>query len=386
MSPKLLFFITEDWFFCSHFLGRAKAALHGGYEVVVVARESAHGKTICDQGMRFIPLPISRRGLNPFWELLTILRLISIYRRERPAVAHHIALKPIMYGTIAAFFSGCRKIVNAPVGLGFVYSSGSWKARFLRPFTQVGLKVLLNPRGSRVIFENEDDVRTFVAARIVRLQDAILIRGAGVDTQEFAVVPEPGGSPVVILVARMLWDKGIGEYVEAAHILKTRGRVVRMLLVGAPDDQNPASIPIKTLNEWNSSGAVEWLGHRSDIPELLTQSHIVCLPSYREGLPKSLLEGLAAGRPLVATDVPGCREAVQDGVNGFLVPAKDARSLADALEKLIRSRELRQRMGEASRNLALTEFSSQRIETETLAVYSQLSQKGMPSKNQTSRT
>ncbi|GAB6111204.1 hypothetical protein JCM14713_09620 [Desulfomicrobium salsuginis] len=226
----------------------------------------------------------------------------------------------------------------------------------------------------------------FVAAKIVRPQDAILIRGAGVDTQEFAVAPEADGSPVVILVARMLWDKGIGEYVEAAHILKTRGRVVRMLLVGAPDDQNPASIPTKALNEWNLSGAVEWLGHRSDIPELLTQSHIVCLPSYREGLPKSLLEGLAAGRPLVATDVPGCREAVQDGVNGFLVPAKDARSLADALEKLILSRELRQRMGEASRNLALSEFSSQRIEAETLAVYFQLSQKGMPSKNQTSRT
>ncbi|WP_459823052.1 glycosyltransferase family 4 protein [Desulfomicrobium salsuginis] len=386
MSPKLLYFITEDWFFRSHFLGRARAALHDGYEVVVVARESSHGKTIRDQGMRFIPLPISRRGLNPFRELITILRLILIYRRERPSVVHHIALKPIMYGTIAAIFAGCRKIINAPVGLGFVFSSGSWKARFLRPLAMLGLKVLLNPRGSTVIFENQDDVGAFVAAKIVRPQDAILIRGAGVDTQEFAVAPEADGSPVVILVARMLWDKGIGEYVEAAHILKTRGRVVRMLLVGAPDDQNPASIPTKALNEWNLSGAVEWLGHRSDIPELLTQSHIVCLPSYREGLPKSLLEGLAAGRPLVATDVPGCREAVQDGVNGFLVPAKDARSLADALEKLILSRELRQRMGEASRNLALSEFSSQRIEAETLAVYFQLSQKGMPSKNQTSRT
>lgn len=386
MSPKLLYFITEDWFFCSHFLGRAKAALHDGYEVVVVARESSYGKTIREQGLRFIPFPISRRGLNPFRELMTILRLISIYRRERPAVVHHIALKPIMYGTVAAFFCGCRKIVNAPVGLGFVYSSGSWKACFLRPFAQFGLKVLLNPRGSRVIFENQDDVRAFVDARIVRPQDAILIRGAGVDTQEFFVVLEPEGSPVVILVARMLWDKGIGEYVEAAQILKTRGRVVRLLLVGVPDDQNPASIPIKTLNEWNSSGAVEWLGHRSDIPELLTQSHIVCLPSYREGLPKSLLEGLAAGRPIVATDVPGCREAVQDGVNGFLVPAKDARSLADALEKLILSRDLRQRMGKASRNLAQTEFSSQRIIAETLAVYFQLTDKVISPQDNTSRT
>ena len=385
MSPKLLFFITEDWFFCSHFLGRAKAALRFGHEVVVVARESAHANAIREQGIRFVPFPISRRGLNPFRELMTILRLIAIYRRERPAMVHHIALKPIMYGTIAAFFSGCRKIANAPVGLGFVFSSGSWKARFLRPLAMLGLKVLLNPRGSKVIFENQDDVGAFVAAKIVRPQDAILIRGAGVDTQEFAVVPEADGSPVVILVARMLWDKGIGEYVEAAHILKTRGRVVRMLLVGAPDDQNPASIPIKTLNEWNASGVVEWLGHRSDIPELLAQSHIVCLPSYREGLPKSLLEGLAAGRPLVATDVPGCREAVLDGVNGYLVPAKDARSLADALEKLILSRDLRQRMGKASRNLAQTEFSSQRIEAETLDVYFQLTDRVMSPQNNISR-
>ncbi|NCC85775.1 MAG: glycosyltransferase family 1 protein [Clostridia bacterium] len=369
MRPKLLYFITEDWFFCSHFLGRAKAALSAGHDVVVVARERSHGNAIRKQGLKFIPFPISRRGLNPFRELLTILRLISIYRREHPDVVHHIALKPIMYGTIAALFCGCRKIVNAPVGLGFVFSSGSWKARLLRPFAGLGLQFLLNPRGSRVIFENQDDVRAFVGARIVRPQDAILIRGAGVDTREFAVAPEPDGSPVIILVARMLWDKGIGEYVEAAQILKARGRLVRMLLVGAPDDQNPASIPIKTLNEWNASGVVEWLGHRNDIPKLLGQSHIVCLPSYREGLPKSLLEGLAAGRPLVTTDVPGCREAVQDGANGFLVPAKDARSLADALEKLILNHELRRKMGTASRNLALTDFSSQRIEAETLAVY-----------------
>jgi len=380
-QSKIVYFITEDWFFCSHFLGRAKAALQAGYEVVVVARESTHGKIIRDQGLTFIPFQISRRGLNPFRELMAILRLIMIYRRERPTVVHHIALKPIMYGTIAAYFSGCRKIINAPVGLGFVFSSGSWKARFLRPFAHLGFKVLLNPCGSRVIFENQDDIRDFVAAKIVRPEDALLIRGAGVDTQEFPVVPEPGGSPVVILVSRMLWDKGIGEYVEAAQILKTRGRVVRMLLVGAPDDQNPASISAKTLDDWNASGLVECLGHRSDIPNLLAQSHIVCLPSYREGLPKSLLEGLAAGRPLVATDVPGCREAVQDGVNGFLVPAKDALSLADALEKLILSSELRQRMATASRNLALTEFSSLRIETETLAVYFQLTDRVISRKN-----
>ena len=369
MKKKIIYFITEDWFFCSHFMGRATAALHAGYEVIVVARENAFGGKIREQGITLIPFPISRRGLNPFRELMTIFNIVTIYRRERPAIVHHIAFKPIIYGTIAAFFSGCRKIVNAPVGLGFVYSSESWAARFLRPLARLGFKCLLNPQGSRVIFENQDDLKAFVAAEIVRAHDAILIRGAGVDTDEFFVVPEPDGPPVVILVSRMLWDKGIAEYVEAARILKFRGRSVRMLLVGDPDDQNPASIPIKKLDEWNKNGVVEWLGYRSDISDLLALSHIVCLPSYREGLPKSLLEGLAAGRPLVATDVPGCREAVQDGINGFLVPPKDAQSLANALEKLILNRELRHIMGRTSRDLALIEFSSQRIETETLAVY-----------------
>jgi len=353
---------------------------------VVVARESAHGKKIREQGFTFIPFPISRRGLSPLRELITILRLILIYRRERPAIAHHIALKPIMYGTIAAFFSGCRKIVNAPVGLGFVFSSGSWKARLLRPLACLGLKMLLNPRESRVIFENSDDLQAFVAQRIVRPHEAILIRGAGVDTTVFSFVPETVGTPTVILVARMLWDKGIGEYVEAAQILKTRGRTVRMLLIGAPDDQNPASIPLKRLDEWNASGVIEWLGQREDIASLLVLSHIVCLPSYREGLPKSLLEGLAAGRPLVATDVPGCREVVQDGINGFLVPVRNALSLANALEKLILNSELRQTMGKASRDLALAEFSSQRIEDETLVVYFQLTDKAIVPQEYSLRT
>lgn len=372
MSPKLLYFITEDWFFCSHFLGRAKAALHDGYEVVVVARESAHGKTIREQGLTFIPFPISRRGLNPFRELIAVLRLITIYRRERPTVVHHIALKPIMYGTIAAFFSGCRNIINAPVGLGYVFSSVSWKAFILRPCIQLGLKILLNPRDSRVIFENQDDVRSFVSRKIVRFQDAILIRGAGVDAQEFIVTPEPDGPPVVILAARMLWDKGIGEYVNAAQILKAHGREVRMLLVGAPDDQNPSSIPIDILQAWNASGTVEWLGHRSDISMLLAQSHIACLPSYREGLPKFLLEGLAAGRPIVATDVPGCREAVRHGLNGLLVPKKNAAALAEALESLFINRNLRLKMGAYSRQMAVEEFSSERINYETLTLYNQL--------------
>ncbi|MDO9582818.1 MAG: glycosyltransferase family 4 protein [Desulfomicrobium sp.] len=371
-SSKILYFITEDWFFCSHFLARAVAARDAGFDVVVVARENSLGGKIRDHGIKFVPFPISRRSVNPFRELMTVFRLISIYRRERPALVHHIALKPIMYGSIAAMFSGRPKIVNAPIGLGFVFSSSSWKAMILRPLSRLGLKVLLNPRGSRVVFENSDDLGSFVAFGMVRARDAVLIRGAGVDTEIFSFVPEPEGVPVVILTARMLWDKGVGEYVEAARLLRSRGCQARFLLAGNPDEENPAAISVQILKGWQDEGVIEWLGHREDIPMLLAQSHIVCLPSYREGLPKSLLEGLATGRPIVATDVPGCREAVRHGVNGYLVPVKDPVALADALEKLIIDKKLRREMGAASRDLAVTEFISARIEAETLEVYFQL--------------
>ena len=372
IPPKILFFIAEDWSFYSHFLARAIAAREAGFDVVVVARENDLGKKIRDHGLKFVPFPISRRGVNPFRELLTVFRLIAIYRNERPTLVHHIALKPIMYGSLAALFSGRPKIVNAPIGLGFMFSSSSWKARVLRPLARLGLKMLLNPKGSRVVFENGDDLGSFVSEGMVRASEAVLIRGAGVDTDLFSFIPEPDGIPVVILTARMLWDKGVGEYVEAARLLHDRGCRARFLLAGKPDEENPAAIPFQVLKGWQDEGVVEWLGHREDIPALLAQSHVVCLPSYREGLPKSLLEGLSTGRAIVATDVPGCREAVRDGVNGYLVPAKDVLALANALEKLINDRVLREAMGVESRKLAESEFISARIEAETLDVYFQL--------------
>ena len=371
-SLKVIYFIAEDWSFCSHFLARAVAAKKAGFDVVVVARENSLGEKIRDHGLKFISFPISRRGVNPFRELLMVLRLISIYLRERPALVHHIALKPIIYGSLAALFSGRPKIVNAPIGLGFVFSSSSLKARFLRPLARLGLRMLLNPAGSRVVFENNDDLESFVAEGMVRASDAVLIRGAGVDTDLFGFVPEPAGTPLVILTARMLWDKGVGEFVEAARLLRSRGCQARFLLVGNPDKENPAAISLQILKGWQDEGVIEWLGHREDIPMLLAQSHIVCLPSYREGLPKSLLEGLATGRPIVATDVPGCRETVHNGLNGYLVPAKDALALANALEKLIRDKALREAMGTESRKLAESEFISARIEAETLEVYFQM--------------
>jgi glycosyltransferase involved in cell wall biosynthesis len=366
---KLLYLVTEDWFFCSHFLDRAVAASKAGYEVTVVAREGVHGDVIRRAGLNFIPLAFDRRGTNPMHEAAICLQLWRLYRRYRPDIVHHVALKPILYGSLAALFSGRPFIVNAPVGMGFVFTSQRLLARLLKPIVLFGMRHLLNPRGSKVVFENKDDLASAVQSRLVRRECAELIRGAGVDTVRITARPEPEEPVRVILGARMLWDKGVSEFVEAAQIVRRTFPAVHFLLVGAPDAGNPASIPEEQLSLWQQNGWVQWLGHRNDMPELLETCHIACLPSYREGLPKFLLEALAAGRAVVATDVPGCREAVEPGVNGLRVPARDSVALARALMELIADGETRKQFGVNGRARAEREFASARVIDETLALY-----------------
>lgn len=370
--PKLLYLITEDWFFCSHFLERAIAAQAAGYEVIVVAREGAHGTVIRNAGLRLIPLDIQRRGLNPLSELRILLAIWRIYRIERPDLLHHIALKPILYGSFSARLTGLRHLINAPVGMGFVFTSNSRLSRLLRPLVLTTMRWLLNPSGSKVVFENNDDLRDFVANGMVQYSDAILIRGAGVNLDLFQPHLEPEGIPVVVLTARMLWDKGVSEFVDAARQLRKEGVNARFLLVGAPDSGNPAAIAVTQLQTWHAEGVIEWLGYRDDMPTVLASSHIVCLPSYREGLPKSLIEALVAGRPVVTTDVPGCREVVIDGKNGLLVPPRDAAALGLALKRLIRDRPLRVRLGINGRERAVREFASSIVIDATLRLYREL--------------
>lgn len=370
--PRLVFFATEDWFFCSHFLDRAVAARDRGFDVAVVTRVREEGARIAASGLRVHPIDIGRRAANPFAEMRAIYQVWRIYRSEQPALVHHVALKPIVFGTLAAKLARVRRIVNAPVGMGFVFASSSLLARALRPSLRLALRLLLNPRGSRVVFENPDDLEAAVGDGFVRREETALIRGAGVDLEAFRASPEPPGPPAVVLVARMLREKGVGVFVEAAGMLRKSGLDARFLLVGGPDPGNPGSIPEAQLRGWEQEGAVEWLGHRSDIPAILEHASIVCLPSYREGLPKSLLEALAAGRPIVATDVPGCREAVVAGENGFLVPPRDPHRLAEALATLIRDGDMRARFGRRSRQLAEAEFGTARVNEATLALYSSM--------------
>ncbi len=363
---KMLFFVTEDWFVCSHWLPLVEGAKKTGFDVVVVTRTGKHLEKILQRGIRVIPFEISRRGSNIFREFEALLRLMQIYRKEQPDIVHHVAMKPILYGSLIAHLMRVPHTVNWVAGMGWLFVSNNLRAKILRIVVQKVLGVLL--RRTSVIVENKDD-QAIIADLGVAARRIHLVRGAGVDTQLYAPSPEPGSIPLVVLPARMLWDKGVGEFVEAAAQLKKRGVNARFALVGDPDAQNPASVSVQQLTTWHKEGAVEWWGRHEDMPQVFAQSHIVCLPSYREGLPKALLEAASCGRPIVTTNVPGCREIVRDGDNGLLVEARNATALAEALAKLLSDTGLRQQMGQRGRERVLGEFSQERIVAQVLALY-----------------
>ncbi|MCH8998788.1 MAG: glycosyltransferase family 4 protein, partial [Proteobacteria bacterium] len=304
-------------------------------------------------------------------ESAAVAELIGIYRRERPDMVHQVAMKPVLYGSFAAMVAGVPAVINALAGMGYVFTSSAAKARLLRPLIKTGFHWLLDRANARLILQNPDDVAAMGAGTVAPKRIA-LIRGSGVDTKAFAPEPEPGGTPIAVMVSRMLWDKGVGELVEAARILKERKAPVEVVLVGPPDPENPASISEQQLRDWEASGEVAWWGERSDIAQIWAKSHIAVLPSHREGLPKSLLEAAACGRPMVATEVSGCREVVRPGETGLLVPPHDPKRLADALERLAAEPELRRRMGSAARELVERELSQEVVVEQTMALYREL--------------
>ena len=362
---KLLFIVTEDWYFVSHRLPLAVAAQAAGFDVAVATRVGRQAEVIRNSGIRLIPFTLSRRGGNPLAEIMALWRL---YRRDRPDLVHHVALKAVMFGALAAWLARVPAQVNAVAGLGWLFTSSSRGVRLVRPVLRWMLARLLNQPHSLTIVQNPEDQslleRSGVPATRLRL-----IRGAGVDIRIYYPVVPPPEPVCIVLASRMLWDKGVGEFVEAARCLTGAGVSARFVLVGDPDPANPASVPESTLRGWHGQHGVEWWGRRENMFAVLQTAHIACLPSYREGLPKSLLEAAACGLPIVTTDAPGCREVVRDGLNGLLVPVRDAAALAAALGKLIKNAELRRRMGEQSRLRAETEFGLETVIAQTLAVY-----------------
>ena len=368
--PKILYLVTEDWYFCSHRLAIARAARDAGIEVAVATRVQDHGTQIRKEGFTLIPLAWRRRAGNPLRELSALLELIRIYRAQRPDLLHHVAVKPALLGSLAALVSRSPRVVNALAGLGYVFASPSARARMMRPLIRLGFRLLLNRRGSRVIVQNPDDRDLLERLRIVARRRLVLIRGSGVDLARFRPTPEPVGPPVVAFTSRMLWDKGVGVLVEAARLLKRNNVQIRVVLAGLPDPENPASVDEGQLKAWQEESVVEWRGFLADVPGLWAESHIAALPSYYgEGVPKSLLEAAACGRPIIAADGPGLREIVKHNENGLLVPPRDAKALADAIQTLAGAPDLRRRMGEKGRQMVAASFGEETVVRQTLDLY-----------------
>lgn len=375
MTRTILFVAADQAYFLSHRLHLALAAREAGYAVALAAPSGSARSAIEAAGVAVHPLRLRRGSLNPLREFLALADLVRIFRAVRPSLAHLVAVKPILYGVLAARVAGVPTVVCAPAGLGHLYLGQGRGTAYLRRAAEGVYRRLVRGRaGTRVIVQNPDDRDLFLDRGLARAEQVTEIPGSGVDLERFSPVQEPlaADPPTVLLHGRMLWDKGVGELVEAARLLRDQGRPVRVVLAGDPDRANPASIPRDRLLAWDREGLVRWIGRREDVPELLGQAHVACLPSYREGLPLSLLEAAASGRPVVATDVPGCREAVIHGRTGFLVPARDPGALADALGLLRDDLSLRRRMGAEGRRLAEERFGRRTIAAQTLAVYHDL--------------
>jgi glycosyltransferase involved in cell wall biosynthesis len=370
--PRILYLITEDWYFWSHRLDLARAARDAGFDVAVATRVADHAELIRREGFRLFPISLVRRSRNPWRELGAIRELITLYRRERPDLVHHVALKPILYGSLAAWFAGVPVVINAFAGLGYAFTERHRRIPFLRSIIQFGLRSAIKFSRSVVVFQNSEDRDQLIEDGVVSPNRTRVIAGSGIDTNAFAPTQLPRGTPIVLLASRMLWDKGIGDFVAAARILRAKGVPARFVLVGRCDEDNPTAIAQDQLLRWKEEDGVEWWGHRDDMPAVFVSATLVVLPSYREGLPKVLLEAAACAKPIVAADVQGCREVVRDGDTGILVPPKNAQALAQAITTLLQDPALCERMGRRGRDLVVKEFSVERITSETVAFYREL--------------
>jgi glycosyltransferase involved in cell wall biosynthesis len=373
MKPLILFFITEDWYFWSHRLSVARAARDAGFRIIIVTRIHQHRERIEKEGFKLIPINLERRGKNPVKEFLNFLEIIKIYRKQKPDIVHHVAMKPVLYGSLAARITGISAVINALAGLGVIFITQGLKGLIIRRLIIVAYRLAFSAKHTIGIFQNPTDLKLFVDAGVIRRKAGVLIRGSGVDTSRFTHLPEPSDIPTIILASRMLWHKGINMFVDAARQFRKEGIKSRFILVGAPDPENPASIPEQTLRNWNSEGIVEWWDYKENMPEVLRQAHIVTLPTtYGEGVPKILIEAASCGRAMVATDIPGCREIVRHKENGLLIPPHDPKALVDALKLLIEDPELRLKMGAKGREIVLKEFYDEKIVRQTINLYNSI--------------
>lgn len=379
-SPVLLFVVNEAYFFVSHRLAIAQAARGAGFSVHVAspldhvwAPDDFRIGTLADHGITHHPIPLSRRGTNPFNDARTFAALFGLYRRLRPDIVHLLTVKPVLYGGLAARLAAVPAVAATITGLGQIFVAKGVRGSLLRACATTAYRLATSHVNAKVMFQNPEDLTRLTSLGAVCRSRTALIRGSGVDLTEFSPKPEPEGTMQVILPARMIWEKGIAEFVGAARQLKSEGIDARFALIGNTSPSNPSAVPEERLHQWADEAVVEWWGRREDMPDIMAQSHIVCLPSkYGEGVPKVLIEAAAAGRAIVTTDIPGCREMVRHDVNGLLVPPGDSQCLAKALRCLLSDPIRRARFGKAGREMAAAQFSIEQVVGSTLAAYDEL--------------
>jgi len=372
MRPRLAYIVTEDWYFLSHRLPMARAARDAGFDVHVLARVKDGREAIEAERFTLHPLDWSRGSLSPLGNAAAVTDIARRLRSIAPDIVHNIAMKPALLGSLAAMRVPGAAVVTSITGVGSAFLSPSLAGRIAKGALGHTLAMLLNRRRARAVVQNPDD-RSMLAKLGVRPDHIVLVPGSGVETEQLLPVAEPPVPPVrVAFVGRMLEDKGVRALIEAHRILRRDEVAVELLLAGEPDPENPTSIPRAELEAWAREPGVTWAGHVANIAELWARSHIAVLPSRREGLPKSLLEAAACGRPMVATDAPGCREVAIPDRTGLLVPVDDARALAAALSRLAGDADLRARFGAEARRLAVERFSAAAIGAQTVALYRSL--------------
>lgn len=368
---KILFIVSEDWYFVSHRLHLAQTAISRGYSVTLLTNISSSQHLIEESGIEVIPWSLQRNSYNPAKEVNSILQVIKAIRAVKPSLIHAVALKPILYSAIASKFTRLKCRVFAFAGLGFIFTSEKLFIKLCRIPLVFIMKFFLKNDHSSIILQNQDDIKTLLNLNMIRKNSISLIQGSGVDTELFFPKSEQSinSQPLVILPARLLWDKGIGDFVRAASILKKKHFDARFILVGQPDIHNPASISDSQISEWVKSNIVEYWGFQENMPKILNRATIVCLPSYREGFPKVLLEAASCAKPIVTTDVPGCRQAIENNSSGLLVPPRNPNALAKAIEKLIQDKSLCKKMGAKGLQRVNLELSQKIIANKTISLW-----------------
>ncbi len=372
-APRLTLLVNESDYFLSHRLNVARAAVEQGFEVHVVTRLTHRRHEIERHGVRVHHVAFPRNLRNPIVEMHTIRHLRSLYRAIQPDLVHHFSAKAVLLGSLAAHTLRLPHVINTFTGLGSAFSGTTCRDRLRRAAASCCLRRLLRPATWRVTFQNDEDMQQLIEAGLVPEERCQVIHGSGVDPSLFRPRRRVDEVPVIMMASRMIWPKGVREFVDAARLLKTTGTAAQFVLVGTSDPQNPRTVPTAQLERWNASGIIQWWGQRSDMPSTIGASSIVVLPTYYgEGLPRVLLEAAACGKPIIATDVRGCRDIVHDEANGILVPPGNIEALASAMWRLIDQPATRSRMGQFGRQLVLRRFTSAQVAQQTLAIYREM--------------